>query len=70
MAHGDLTQGMARGGHILLGNHEIVQTDGAMPVFRSYHVQTHRAAKLDPMMKSRPRRHHYQQNAMNQGAHE
>ena len=23
MAHGDLTQGMAHGGHILLGNHEI-----------------------------------------------
>ena len=38
MVHGDLTQGIAHGGHILLGNHEIAQTDGAMPVIRSYPV--------------------------------
>ena len=25
MAHGELTRGMAHGGHILLGNHEIVE---------------------------------------------
>ena len=32
MAHGDLAQGMAYGGHILLGNHEITQTNGSMPI--------------------------------------
>lgn len=32
MAHDDLTQGMARDGRFLLGDHEIAQTMGSMPV--------------------------------------
>ena len=38
MALGDLTQGMAHSHHILLGNYEIIQTDRAMPIIRSYPV--------------------------------
>ena len=36
MAHGELTQEMALTGHILLGNHEIVHTNGSMPI-TSFH---------------------------------
>ena len=32
VAHGELTQGMVRDGHILLGNHEIAQTNGSMHI--------------------------------------
>ena len=70
MAHGDLTQGMAHGGHILLGNHEITQTDREMPVIRSYPVQAHRTAKLDPTTESCPGQHHIQRNTTTQDAHE
>ena len=66
MAHGDLTQGMARGGHILLGNHEIIRTDGATPVIRSYPVQARRVAKLDPTIESCLGQRHRQRNTMNQ----
>jgi hypothetical protein len=38
MAHGELARGMARGGHILLGNHEIARTNGSTPVTSSYPV--------------------------------
>jgi hypothetical protein len=38
MAHGNLTRGMACGGHIPAGNHEITRTDGATPVTSSYSV--------------------------------
>ena len=35
MAHDDLTQGMARDGRFLLGDHEIAQTNRSMPVIGS-----------------------------------
>jgi hypothetical protein len=54
MAHGDLAQGMARGGHIPLGDHEITRTSGATPVTGSYPVLARRMAKLDPMTEQRP----------------
>ena len=38
MAHGELAQGMAYGGHILLGNHEIARTNGSKPVIGHYPV--------------------------------
>jgi hypothetical protein len=38
MAHGELAQGMARGGHILLGYHEIARTNGSMSVTGFYPV--------------------------------
>ena len=53
MAHGDLTQGMARGGHIIFENHGIVQTNGATPIIRPYPIQTRRMAKLDLMIETR-----------------
>ena len=50
MAHNDLTQGVAHGGHILFENHEIARTDGATPVIHSYPVQTRRMVELDPIV--------------------
>jgi hypothetical protein len=38
MAHGELTDGMATDGHILLGNHEIIRTDRLTPVTGLYPV--------------------------------
>ena len=38
MDHGKLTYGMAPGGHILLGNQEIVLTDRLTPVTGLYPV--------------------------------
>ena len=38
MAHGELTHGMVLGGHIILGNHEIVRADGLMPITGLYPI--------------------------------
>ena len=37
MADDKLTQGMASTGHILLGNHEIIHTNGSTPVDEIIH---------------------------------
>ena len=49
MAHGELTHGMALGGHILLGNHEFIRIDGLMPVAGSYPGQAPRTRNQDPV---------------------
>ena len=70
MAHGDLTQGMANGGHILFGNHEITQTDTAIPITHPYPVQTRHVAEMDPTTESHPVQRHRQRNITNQDIHE
>jgi hypothetical protein len=55
MAHGDLPRGMAHGGHILLGNHEIARTSGATPVTSSCLVQTLSRGKTGPYSRNTPR---------------
>jgi len=59
MAHGELTHGMALGGHILWGNNEIIRTNGLMHITGFYPVQAHRVGSLDPMAEPCPkqRRH-------------
>jgi len=52
MAHGDLTQGTACSDRILLGNHEIAQTNRSTPVVGFYPDQTRYKGKLDPMVES------------------
>ena len=37
-SHGELTHGMALGGHILLGNHEIIHADELTPVTCLYPI--------------------------------
>jgi hypothetical protein len=36
MAHDELTQGIASTGHILLGNHKVIHTNGSTPI-ASFH---------------------------------
>ena len=36
IAHGELTQGMAPTGHILLGNHKVIHTNGTTPITSFY----------------------------------
>ena len=38
MAHDDLTQGMASTSHILLGNHEVIHTNGLAPITSFYTI--------------------------------
>jgi hypothetical protein len=69
--HGKLTRGMARGGHILLGNHEIAHTNGSTPIVGSYPVQTYRVGKLDSTVEPCPgQRLRRQQDATRQGTRE
>ena len=54
MAHGELTCGMAPGGHILSGNQEIVRTDRLTPVTGLYPIQAHYVGGLDSVAGPRP----------------
>jgi hypothetical protein len=38
MAHDEPAQGMASAGHILLGNHEVIRTNGSAPINNFYPV--------------------------------
>ena len=60
MAHGELAHGMALGGHILLGNHEIVHVDRLTPATNLYPIQAYRMGSLDPTIEPCPERclHH------------
>ena len=53
MAHDKLTQGMASTGHILLGNHEVIHTNGSTPITSFYPVQVNHVESLDPAVESR-----------------
>ena len=55
MDHGELTHGMALGGHILLGNYEIVRADGLMPVINFYPVQAHCTGGMEPVVEPCPK---------------
>ena len=57
-------QGIARDGHIPTGNHEIIRTDGAMPITGSYMVQAHHMAELDLMVETCPRQCLHHRSAM------
>jgi hypothetical protein len=52
MAHDELTQGMALTGHILLGNHEVIHTNGSVPITSFYPIQVNRVRSLDPVAES------------------
>jgi len=54
MAHGELARGMTHGGHILLGNHEIAQTNGSTLVASYTPVQTPHMGELYPTIDPRP----------------
>ena len=71
MAQGDFTQGMASTGHIFLGNHETIHTNGSTPITSSYPVQADRVGSLGQVMEACPDRHLcHQRNATCQGIHE
>jgi hypothetical protein len=63
VAHDDLTQGMAHGGHVLLGNHEIARTSETTPVTGSYLIQTRHVLELDPIVEMHPEQWLCLQNA-------
>jgi hypothetical protein len=66
VAHGELAQGMARGGRILLGNHEIARSNRSTPIIGSYLDQTRCVGKQDPAVESCPgQRLHHHRNATN-----
>ena len=54
MTHGELTQGVARGSHILLGKHEITRTNRSTPITGSYPVQANRVGSLGPTVEPHP----------------
>jgi hypothetical protein len=51
MAHDELTLGMASTGHILLGNHDVIHTNGSAPTTSFYPVQVDHVGSLDPMVE-------------------
>ena len=68
MAHDELTQGMASTGHILLGNHKVIHTNGSAPITGFYPFQM---GSLDPTVEPCLEQHLCNQwNAACQGAHE
>jgi hypothetical protein len=70
MAHGVLTDGMASTGHILLGNHEIIHTNGPTPINNFYPIQANRVGSLGPAVEPRPeRRLRHQPSAACLGTH-
>ena len=69
-AHGKLTHGMASNGHILLGNHEAVHTNGSMLITSFYPIQVNRVGSLGLAVEPRPeRRLCHQRNVACQGIH-
>ena len=70
MAHGELTHGMVLGGHILLGNHEIIHADRLTPITSLYPIQAHCTGGLDLIVEPRPEQPlRYQWNMASLGAH-
>jgi hypothetical protein len=53
MAHDELTLGMASTDHILLGNHDVIHTNGSAPTTSFYPVQVDHVGSLDPMVEPR-----------------
>jgi hypothetical protein len=71
MARDELTQGMASIGHILLGNHKVICTNGSMPITSSYLVQVSRVGNLGLAIEPHPEQHLYnQRDVACQGRHE
>ena len=70
MAHVDLARGMAHGGHILLGNLEIAQTNGTTLVIGSYPIWTRHVVELGPIIETHPEQRLRLWNLVSQGAHE
>ena len=54
VAHGELPRGMARGGHILLGDHEIARTNGSTPIISFYSIQANHVRSLGPEFEPHP----------------
>jgi hypothetical protein len=71
MAYGGLTQGMAHGGHILLGNHEVFHTNGSTPITNFYLVQANHVGSLDQAIKLCLEQHiRHPRNMTQLGTHE
>ena len=65
MACVELTQGMASTDHIILGNHEVIHTNGSAP------IQVNRVGSLDPVVETRlKQRLRNQRSAACQGTNE
>jgi hypothetical protein len=70
MAHDELTLGMASTSHILLGNHDVIHTNGSAPTTSFYPVQVDHVGSLDLMVEPcLKQRLHNQWNAAYQHAH-
>ena len=62
---------MASTGHILLGNHEVIHTNGLAPITSFYPVQVNRMGNLGLTVEPCPEQcFRYQQDAACQGLHE
>jgi hypothetical protein len=51
MARDKLTQGMTSTGHIILGNHEVIRTNGSAPITSFYPTQANRVGSLGPVVE-------------------
>ena len=57
MARDELTQGMASINHLLLGNHEVIRTNGLVPITSFYPIQANHVGSLDPAVELCPEQH-------------
>jgi hypothetical protein len=70
MALGKLTQGMASTDHIHLGNHDVICTNGSVPITSFYPIQANRMGSLGPVVQPHPKQHlHSQWSVVCQGMH-
>jgi hypothetical protein len=71
MARDELTQGMALTGNILLGNHEVIHTNGLAPITSFRSVQANRVGSLGSVAEPCPEQClRHQWNTSCQGTHE
>ena len=54
MARDELAQGMSSTDHILLGNHEVIHTNGSVPITSFYPIQANHAGSLGPAVEPCP----------------
>ena len=71
MARDELTQGMASTGQILLGNHEVIQTNGSTPIASFHPIQGNHMGSLGPAVELCTEQHFcHQRNTTCLGVHE
>ena len=54
VAHGELTQGMASTGHILLGNRKVIDANGSTPVTSFYPIHANHVGSLGSVVEPCP----------------